>query len=427
MSVIAAVGMQWGDEGKGKVVDILSEFVSAVVRYAGGNNAGHTIKVGDRKIILGLLPSGVMRPGCRCILGGGMVIDPLVFLEEIGKVRALGIKAEPDRIFIARTAFAVLPIHRELDGLFEDHPGTGRIGTTRRGIGPAYQDKVGRRGLRMADIVDRDALAGKVEAIHTFWRPLFGKEGQSPPPSEETVEALWKLRGDIEPFLADTAAILHDLIRKKSNVLLEGAQGTLLDVDHGTYPFVTSSSASIAGALSGTGIGPLAITGVIGILKAYTTRVGEGPFPTEAPPDTAARLRDAGGEYGSMTGRPRRCGWLDLPALARSVRINSVSSLALTKCDVLTGFDEIPVCVGYEVNGKLTHDFPIAGLDRAVPVYEPWPGWKEDISSVREIGDLPANLRRYIQNIELKTELSVGLISVGPARNETIVVKHPFR
>jgi adenylosuccinate synthase len=427
MSVIAAVGMQWGDEGKGKVVDIISEFVSAVVRYAGGNNAGHTIRVGDAKIILGLLPSGTLRQGCRCLLGGGMVIDPLDFLEEVEKVGALGVKVSPGRICVSRMAFVVLPIHRELDGLFEEHGGQTRIGTTRRGIGPAYQDKIGRRGLRMFEIMDRDCMARKVRAVHDFWQPMFDKAGRAPQPAEESVERIWAVRDRMGPFLADTAVLLHDEIRKGSNILLEGAQGTLLDIDHGTYPFVTSSNSSIGGALSGSGIGPLSITGVIGISKAYTTRVGEGPFPTEAEEDMAARLRDTGSEYGSMTGRPRRCGWLDIPALRRNARINSVSSLALTKCDVLSGIEEIPVCVAYEVNGKTVHDFPVYDLAGARPIYEKWPGWKDNISNVRELADLPPNLRRYIQNIEVKTELPVTLISVGPARNETIMLKNPFR
>jgi adenylosuccinate synthase len=357
-----------------------------------------------------------------------MVIDPWVFLDEIKKVRELGIRAEPDRIAVSKTAFAVLPIHREVDGLMEEQSGGGKIGTTRRGIGPAYQDKIGRRGMRMFEILgSRDLLSGKVKVIHEFWAPLFGREGKSPPSVEETVDALLGVGDELGPFLKDTIVLLHEEIRKRSAILLEGAQGTLLDIDHGTYPFVTSSNASIAGALSGTGIGPSAIDGVIGISKAYTTRVGEGPFPTEADADTSARIRDAGGEYGSMTGRPRRCGWLDIPALRRSARINGVSMLGLTKLDVLAGFDEIPVCVGYEVDGRAADDFPLVDLDRAVPVYESWPGWKENVSSVRELVDLPPNVRRYIQNIEVKAELNVALISVGPRRNETILLKNPFR
>ena len=427
MSVNAVVGLQWGDEGKGKVVDIMSEFVSVVVRCAGGNNAGHTIKVGDDTLILGLLPSGVMRKGCTCVLGGGMVIDPHVLLAEIEKVRKLGIKVESDRIFISGAAFVVLPVHKAVDGLLDERSGKIKIGTTRKGIGPAYQDKVGRRGLRVYELLRRNVLAAKIEETHAFWKPIFDKEGAAMPSAEESFEELWAIREKIEPFIRDTLLFLHEEIRKGNHILLEGAQGTLLDVDHGTYPYVTSSNASIAGAISGTGIGPLMINGVIGISKAYTTRVGEGPFPTEADEELSKKLRDAGGEYGSMTGRPRRCGWLDIPALKRSARINSVSSLALTKTDVLTGFGEILVCVAYEVDGKTVPDFPFYDLDRAKPVYEKWPGWDEEISGVREMADLPQNLKRYIQNIEVKTEMEVSLISVGPARNETILLKNPYR
>ncbi len=428
MSVIAAVGLQWGDEGKGKVIDILSEFASMVVRYAGGNNAGHTIKVGEKKLVLGLLPSGILRPSCQCMLGGGMVIDPNVFLEETARVRELGVKVDSDRVAVAKSAFVVLPIHRAVDELLEESIMKEGIGTTRRGIGPAYQDKIGRRGLRMFEIAsDRDRLRRKIEAIHDFWEPLFTRERKTPPAVGETMENLLRVREELVPFLKDTVVLLREEIRKRSRILLEGAQGTLLDIDHGTYPFVTSSSASIAGAISGTGIGPGAIEAVIGICKAYSTRVGSGPFPTEADPDTAARIRDIGGEYGSTTGRPRRCGWLDLPALRRSALINGVSMLGLTKLDVLSGMGEIPVCVGYEVDGEITEDFPLYDLERAIPVYEKWPGWDDNISDVREAADLPPNVRRYIQNIELKTQLPVALISVGPGRNETIMIRNPFR
>ena len=427
MSVNAVVGLQWGDEGKGKVVDIMSEFVSVVVRCAGGNNAGHTIKVGDDTLILGLLPCGVMRQGCTCVLGGGMVIDPHVLLKEIEKVKALGIKVESDRIFVSGAAFVVLPVHRAVDGLLDERSGKIKIGTTRRGIGPAYQDKIGRRGLRIYELLRRDVLARKIEETHAFWKPIFDAEGAAMPSAEESFEELWSIRDKIEPFVRDTLLFLHEEIRKGNHILLEGAQGTLLDVDHGTYPFVTSSNSSIAGTISGTGIGPLLINGVIGISKAYTTRVGEGPFPTEADEGLSKKLREAGGEYGSMTGRPRRCGWLDIPALKRSAMINSVSSLALTKVDVLTGFDEIPVCVAYEIDGKTVPDFPFYDLDRAKPVYEKWPGWDEEISGMRETDDLPQNLKRYIQNIEVKTEMEVSLISLGPARNETILLKNPYR
>jgi len=279
----------------------------------------------------------------------------------------------------------------------------------------------------MFELFEKDRLSAGVEDIHAFWEPLFEKRGGRSPSVEETVEGLWRLRGELEPFVRDTLVFLHEEIRRAASILLEGAQGTLLDIDHGTYPFVTSSNASIAGALSGSGIGPLDIDAVTGITKAYCTRVGEGPFPTEAEPDAASRLREAGGEFGSTTGRPRRCGWLDLPALRRSGRLNSARSLALTKVDVLTGLDEIPVCIAYEVGGRTVTDFPIDELHRASPVYERWPGWKEDIRGVRDFDDLPRNLQRYIQNIEVKTEMEISLISVGPARNETIVRKNPLR
>jgi len=427
MKVVAAVGMQWGDEGKGKIVDILSEFSSVVVRYSGGNNAGHTIRVGNEKIIFGLLPSGILRQSCRCVLGGGMVIDPFILIDEIERVKALGIKADPDRIFVSKSAFVVLPIHKQIDAILEEKRGT-EIGTTKKGIGPVYQDKIGRRGLRMFEIVKgEDILRKKIEVIYDFWKPIFDTVGTKPPKIDEMVENLCDVKEKIAPYLTDTVSLIREELIKRSPILLEGAQGTLLDIDYGTYPYVTSSSSSIAGAISGCGIPPLNINEVIGISKAYTTRVGEGPFPTEAEPDISSKIREAGGEYGSMTGRPRRCGWLDIPALKRSIRINGVSLLGLTKLDVLTGFDEIPVCVGYSVNGTIIDDFPVYDLENATPVYEKWPGWKENITSIRIYDDLPSNVKKFISNIEAKTETQVGIVSVGPSRNETIMLKNPFR
>lgn len=432
MSVVIVVGAQWGDEGKGKVVDLFTEQADTVVRYGGGANAGHTLVIQGQKLVTHLVPSGVLHPGKSCVLGDGMVIDPLTLLDEIGQCQARGLLARGE-LLIGLGAHVILPYHKLLDGLREDR-GASRgkaIGTTRRGIGPAYEAKAARKGVRMRDLARPDRVRELVQANLDELVPLIlHLGGTAPTPLEIQAwidEAL--AAGDrLRPYTGDAGRHVARAIAEGRHVLFEGAQGCLLDLDHGTYPYVTSSSTIAAGACQSAGIGPTHIDSVVGITKAYATRVGEGPFPTELHGAAGDRLRTAGGEFGATTGRPRRCGWLDLPALRMGVRLSGMGSLALTKLDVLAGLGEISVCVAYELDGKELDEPPTdpEDLARARPVYASFPGWGPLPSGVRDIADLPAPARAYVETIERMAGVPFCLVSIGPDRAETIRLRDPF-
>jgi adenylosuccinate synthase len=430
MSSVVIVGAQWGDEGKGKIVDIYMEFADVVVRYAGGPNAGHTLVVGDEKIVVRLLPSGILRQGTHCILGQGMVIDTEVLLGEIDELHRRGHQNLEKRLSVSDRAHLILPYHVLIDTLREGSaPAEKALGTTKKGIGPAYEDKVKRVGVRCGDLRDLKAMAARISYAMEAWAPTVKALGGELPTLQSVMAKLEAHAARIVPMLAHTSELVDDAIKAGKRVMLEGAQGTLLDIDHGTYPFVTSSSAGSGGAASGAGIGPNRIGTVIGITKAYTTRVGTGPFPTELDDSDGKHLREVGAEFGSVTGRPRRTGWLDLPGLRYASRVNGIDGLALTKLDVLTGMDRIRVCVAYDTpNGRVT-SLPIDDLDtpgKVTPVYVEMPGWKERLEGVRVLDDLPANARAYVRFIEEQAGAPVYLVSVGPRRSETIMLHNPF-
>jgi len=418
MPHVVIVGTQWGDEGKGKIVDVLSPHVAAVARFQGGNNAGHTLVVEGRKLVLHLLPSGALREDCLCVIGNGVVVDPGVLLGEIERLVATGVTLAPERLRISELAHVIMPYHLALDRLREAALGKHRIGTTCRGIGPCYEDKVARRGVRIADLVDEAALRARVERVLPEKNGAITALGGEPLDADELVAMFGALGQQLAPFVGDAAAELHRIDRRGQSILFEGAQGTFLDVDHGTYPYVTSSSTVAGGACAGAGVGPTFIDEVVGIAKAYTTRVGSGTFPTEATGDEEQRLRAVGGEFGATTGRPRRCGWFDAPLVRHAARLNGLTRLALTKLDVLSGLDEVPVCVAYE--GVESDRFP-AALDGVVPVYERLPGWSEDLSGCRHLSELPANALRYVQRVEELIGVPIELVSVGPGREDTIL------
>jgi adenylosuccinate synthase len=418
------IGAQWGDEGKGKIVDVLSDNFSVVTRYAGGHNAGHTVTINNQRFVLQLVPCGVLRPGCKAIIGNGVVLDPIAFLKEVQKLRDAGVKIDGN-LFISNRAHVILPYHRMIEMAAETAPGRVKIGTTSRGIGPAYEDKMSRRGLRVADLLDSgllrrhitNACREKNEIVHA----LFNQEPLDPDVIyREYAEAAEQIR----PFVADTAILLNQAIRRGERVLFEGAQGTMLDIDHGTYPFVTSSNATSGGAITGTGVPPTAIDAVIGVSKAYCTRVGEGPFPSELHDATGQALRDRGHEYGAVTGRPRRCGWMDMPLLRYSVMINGISWLVITKLDVLDELKEIHVCTGYKVDGKVTTDPPAqaSGYDKLEPVYTNLPGWQSSTLGITDFQKLPVKAREYLAFLEQESGARIGMISTGPGREQTIFV-----
>jgi len=418
------VGAQWGDEGKGKIVDVLSENFSLVARYAGGHNAGHTVIINGEKFVLQLVPCGVLRPGCRGVIGNGVVLDPMAFLKEVASLREAGVKVDGN-LFISNRAHVILPYHRMIELAAENAPGRVKIGTTSRGIGPAYEDKMGRRGLRVADLLDLKLLRTHIENAcrekNMIAHALFNSEPLDPDKMYEEYAAAAE---KIAPFVCDTAALLNKALASGESVMFEGAQGTMLDIDHGTYPFVTSSSATSGGAVIGTGVAPTAIDTVIGVSKAYCTRVGEGPFPTEINDPIADQLRLRGKEYGAVTGRPRRCGWIDLPLLRYAVMINGISWLVVTKLDVLDELEEIPVCVGYKINGKKTSEAPAhaSGYDKIQGVYETLPGWRKSTEGISTFEKLPAKARDYLRFLEKETGARIGMISTGPDRNQTIFV-----
>jgi adenylosuccinate synthase len=416
------VGAQWGDEGKGKIVDVLSENFAVVARYAGGHNAGHTVIIHGKKFVLQLVPCGVLRSGCRSVIGNGVVLDPVAFLKEVGALRDAGVKVDGS-IFVSNRAHVILPYHRMIELASENAPGRVKIGTTSRGIGPAYEDKMGRRGLRVADLLDLPLLKTHIQnACHEknmIAHALFNSE---PLDADKMYEEYAAVSGKIAPFVCDTAALLNRAINAGESVVFEGAQGTMLDIDHGTYPFVTSSSATSGGAVIGTGVAPTAIDTVIGVTKAYCTRVGGGPFPSEALDAIGEQLRAKGNEYGAVTGRPRRCGWIDLPLLRYAGMINGISWLVVTKLDVLDELDEIPVCVGYKLDGKKIDEIPAqsSGYERVECVYTKMPGWRSSTSGITEIDKLPTAAREYLSFVEKETQARIGMVSTGPGREQTM-------
>jgi adenylosuccinate synthase len=418
------VGAQWGDEGKGKIVDVLSENFSVVARYAGGHNAGHTVIINGKKFVLQLVPCGVLRPGCRSVIGNGVVLDPIAFLKEAGALREAGVQID-GHLFVSNRAHVILPYHRMIELAAENAPGRVKIGTTSRGIGPAYEDKMGRRGLRVADLLDLQLLKKHIENAvrekNMIAHALFNTE---PLDADKMYMEYAQAAEKIAPFVCDTAVLLNQALNNGESILFEGAQGTMLDIDHGTYPFVTSSSATSGGAVIGTGVAPNAINSVIGISKAYCTRVGEGPFPTEDKTDAGDNLRKRGNEYGAVTGRPRRTGWLDLPLLRYSGMINGTNWLVITKLDVLDELAAIPVCVGYKIDGKPTVEAPAeaSGWDKIECVYEKRPGWGTSTEGITDYEKLPQLARDYLAFIEKEAGARVGMISTGPDRDHTILV-----
>jgi adenylosuccinate synthase len=416
------VGAQWGDEGKGKIVDVLSESFNVVARYAGGHNAGHTVIVNGKKFILQLVPCGVLREACRSVIGNGVVLDPMAFLKEVGALREAGVKVDGN-LFVSNRAHVILPYHRMIELAAENAPGRVKIGTTSRGIGPAYEDKMGRRGLRVADLLDLQLLKKHIENAvrekNMIAHALFNSE---PLDADKMYADYARAAEKVAPFVCDTAVLLNQALSAGESILFEGAQGTMLDIDHGTYPFVTSSSATSGGAVIGSGVAPNAINAVIGITKAYCTRVGEGPFPSEEKGQAGENLRKRGNEYGAVTGRPRRTGWLDLPLLRYASMINGISWLVVTKLDVLDELAEIPVCVGYKINGRNTAEIPAqaCGYEQIEPVYQNLRGWQTSTEGIKEFGQLPKRARDYLQFVEREMGARIGMISTGADRDFTI-------
>jgi adenylosuccinate synthase len=415
------VGAQWGDEGKGKIVDVLSERADVVARHQGGPNAGHTVVVDGRTYIFHLLPAGVIRPGKTCVIGNGVVLAPETFLKELDQLRRGGISVE-GRLFVSERAHIITPYHLALEAAEEGGSEGGRIGTTRRGVGPAYRDKIARFGIRAIDLVHEVSLRESVARNLAVTRRLVGHTDSAVPGERALVEQLSEFGQKLRPFMADISVMLNDALRRGDEVLAEGAQGTLLDIDHGTYPYVTSSNSVAGGACTGLGIGPTAVDEVIGVAKAYSTRVGKGPFPTELPPEQAAALREAGEEYGATTGRPRRCGWFDAVALRHAVRVNGMSSLIITKLDVLDNLDEIEVCTAYELDGVQVEALPARAeeFERCRPVYQTVQGWKAPVRQAKSWKHLPARARDYLSLLSDLVGVPLSAISVGSSRDETV-------
>jgi adenylosuccinate synthase len=430
MSCVIVVGAQWGDEGKGKIVDIYTEHADLVVRAAGGANAGHTLVVGDEKTILRLLPSGILRENTRCVLAQGMVVDPVVLVAEMAQLTRQGVQRVDTRVALSSRAHLVLSYHQRIDELRENAAQARAIGTTKKGIGPALEDKVRRTGVLASDLKDVVRLRDRIEGALFHWRPLLAALGDTAPSVDEVLAQIEPLRARLLPLLADTSRLVNDALAAGKKVLLEGAQGTLLDIDHGTYPFVTSSSPIAAGAAVGAGLGPTRITCSLGIAKAYATRVGAGPFPTELPDPEGARLREAGAEFGSVTGRPRRTGWFDLPGFKYAARVNGLDGFALTKLDVLTGLGKLRVCVAYDTPQGRTEELPLELINGdavgVTPIYEELPGWTEPLREVRQMSQLPKAARDYVSFLEERSKVPLYLLSVGARRVETIVLKDPF-
>ena len=430
MKNIIVLGAQWGDEGKGKVVDIYSEFADTVARSTGGNNAGHTLVVRGEKHIFHLIPSGILHPGKKCVITNGVVIDPKVLLSEIDKLKSRDYLKDDAQLKVSELAHIILPYHIILDRAQEEKLGSRKIGTTARGIGPCYEDKIARTGIRACDLVHPEIFAEKLRANLGLKNFLLKNYYGAEEVDFQTTRDEYLAYGErLRPYLIDTSLFLNEEIHRGAKVLFEGAQGTMLDIDHGTYPFVTSSNTTAGGLCTGSGVAPTKISGVIGVAKAYITRVGGGPFPTELFDDEGQKIRDRGCEYGATTGRPRRCGWFDAPVVRYAHRLNALSGIALTKLDVLSGLPLVKVCIAYEIDGVRREDISItlSEFERAVPVYEELEGWKEDLSDAREVGDLPKAAQKYVRRLEELTGVEVLLISVGADRNQTILRKNPFR
>jgi len=428
MTNVAVIGSQWGDEGKGKVVDWLSERAHVVVRFQGGHNAGHTLVIDGVTYKLSLLPSGIVRPGKLSIIGNGVVIDPFALLDEIETVGKLGVKVTPENLRIAENAPLILPVHRKVDQMAETTRGKSKIGTTGRGIGPAYEDKVARRAIRICDLAEPDTLQEKIESMLVYHNALLQAAGLPPMRVEEILKPLLDIAPKILPFAMPVWILLDSLRREGKRILFEGAQGIMLDVDHGTYPYVTSSNTLAGAATVGSGMGMGGIGYVLGITKAYTTRVGSGPFPTELTDDIGAKIGKIGNEFGTVTGRARRCGWFDAVLVRQAVKICGINGIALTKLDVLDGFDTIKICVGYRHDGKLYDYLPASMKIQAEvePIYEDMPGWPESTQGKRSWVDLPAAAIKYIRRIEELIECQVALLSTSPKREDTILVRDPF-
>lgn len=435
MPNVVVIGAQWGDEGKGKVVDLLTNHAQVVVRFQGGNNAGHTLVVGGQKTVLHLIPSGILHAAKSCVIGNGVVVDPVVLTEEIDSLKARGFLADDSQLLVSAQAHVIFPWHKLLDMLREKVRAGAAIGTTGRGIGPAYADKAARRGIRVRDLLSHERLNRKVsERLPDVLEELQGlaREAKVAAPSLETQQVVQEYLGlgeRLRCYVGDSSTFLAGQIARGAKILFEGAQGTLLDVDHGTYPFVTSSNCVAGYASVGSGIGPTAIDRVVGIAKAYTTRVGGGPFPTELRDEVGDRLRRVGDEYGATTGRPRRCGWLDGVVLRYATRINGLTGLALTKLDVLSGMKSVQICTRYELDGESIDQLPcdLEDLERVNPIYETLPGWEEPLSGARALEELPENAKRYVRRVEEVAGVEVMCVSVGADRGDTILLKNPFR
>jgi adenylosuccinate synthase len=429
MSLLVILGTQWGDEGKGKITDLIAAEADMVARYQGGNNAGHTIMVGKEKTVLHLVPSGILNPGTLCLIGNGVVVDPLVLQEETTTLEAAGHDVRGN-LRLSEGAHVILPYHKLLDLAQEKMRGHGKIGTTGRGIGGAYADKVARQGVRLGDYRDKDRLARKIKALEAYYRPIFQHVFQHElPPSDEVIEQLWQIEPLIAPLLCDGVELINDLLDQGKRVLAEGAQGAMLDIDFGTYPYVTSSNPTTGGVCTGLGVAPQRVAGVIGVVKAYTTRVGEGPFPTELGGEMCERVRQSGGEFGATTGRPRRCGWFDAVVVRRTIQLCGVTQIALTKLDVLDQLPEIQACTHYEgPSGEKIERIPLDPLllSRCKPVFETLPGWQSDTSGCAMFEDLPQAARDYVGRLESLLGVKIPIVSVGAGRDLTILRKTTF-
>lgn len=429
MTSVIIIGAQWGDEGKGKIVDLLAEQVNCVVRFQGGNNAGHTIVVGGRKFILHLIPSGILHPGRMCLIGNGVVIDPAVLLKEMDSLNGAGLSVTPQNLMISRYAHVIMPYHQALDLAREARKGQAKIGTTGRGIGPCYEDRAGRSGIRVHDLFDENAfrhkLAVNLEEKNFMLERFYDTK---PMAAEPIVEQYLAYGKRLQPFAGNVSQYVDSSLNEGRRVLFEGAQGSHLDIDHGTYPFVTSSNTVAGNACCGAGVGPTRIQAVLGVIKAYTTRVGGGPFPTELLDDTGEIIRERGGEFGSTTGRPRRCGWMDMMVVKASVRLNGLAGLVVTKLDVLSGIPTLKIAVGYQSGDQRPEIMPneLQFLEECQPVYEEFPGWDEDLRAVRRFDDLPRNAQKYLKAVEDMAGVPLSIVSVGPGRDENIILQHPF-
>jgi adenylosuccinate synthase len=425
MSGIVVIGAQWGDEGKGKITDFLAKDADLVVRYQGGNNAGHTVEVEDKKYKLHLIPSGIINDNTLCVIGDGVVVDPKALIDEINYLEEEGLKVTPEKLVVSDRAHLIMPYHKVLDGLSEKSRGKGDIGTTGKGIGPCYTDKHERSGLRMCDLMHpeifKEKLKANIEVKNRIIKEVYGGEELS---FEEIYKSYMEYAEKIKNFIKDTTVVVYDSIKANKKVLFEGAQGTLLDIDYGTYPYVTSSHPISGGVCVGAGVGPTMIKSAVGVCKAYTTRVGKGPFPTELFDEMGDYIRDKGFEYGTTTGRARRCGWLDLVILKYAVRISGLTSLAITKLDTLSGIDKIKVCIGYELNGKVIDYFPasLEDLANCKPIYVEFDGWDESVQNARSFDELQENAKKYLKFIEEYTGIRISIVSVGPNRAQTMVV-----